>query len=394
MSLVPFAINSLWFILSVPSAVRYYFALHNTKKTQLSLLSKIIRENSSTWYGRKHGFNKIKCYEEFSKKVPLVSYSEIEPLIERVAEGETDVLTTGLPWCFEPTSGSSSRSKLIPYTPALQRDFQNGISVWINNMFLFNPSLITGRSYWSISPAMNSTKITAGGIPVGFDSDLEYLHPFIGKHYSRCVAVPVEVGKLTDRDTFQYCTAAFLLAARDLRFISVWNPTFFLLILSTIRNNWKKIADDLDSGVISLPQDTPDSLTDILQKKWSRNVKRAVKLRKLLAGDFNEGLPKIWKHLTVISCWADVAAAGPAEELKSYFPFSKVIPKGLLATEGFVSLPIEPYTFPVLSITSHFFEFISSDEKIHPAWDVKMGERYSLVLTTGGKLPGLQKPAL
>lgn len=388
MRIVPLLVNVLWFVLSIPAAVKHYWACGNTEKTQRSLLLKIIRENKNTWYGQKCDFSQIKSYEKFRKNVPIISYADIEPMIERIAQGEADVLTRGLPWCFEPTSGSSSKSKLIPYTPALQRDFQNGISAWIVNMFLYHPSLVTGRSYWSISPAMDSTKLFQGAtsVPVGFESDFSYLHPTIGKYYASCVAVPLEVSKLKDRDAFQYCTAAFLLAAGDLRFISVWNPTFLLLIISALENNWNQIAEDLDSGVISLPSDVPTPLAFMLKSKWSKDSNRASEVRRYLSEDFKKGLPKLWKHLAVISCWADVAAAGPAEEVKSFFPASKVIPKGLLATEGFVSLPIEPYSFPLLSITSHFFEFVSSDNKVSPSWALQKGERYSLLLTTGGGL--------
>src|SRR2546430_2972479 len=47
---------------------------------------------------------------------------------------------------------SSGATKLIPYTTALQREFQRAIRAWIADLFLHQPALLCGQAYWSISP--------------------------------------------------------------------------------------------------------------------------------------------------------------------------------------------------------------------------------------------------
>jgi len=61
--------------------------------------------------------------------------------------------------------------------------------------------------------------------------------------------------------------------------------------------------------------------------------------------------------------------------------------KGLLATEGIVSIPIERYQAPVAAVTSHFLEFLDEDSgKYQLVSDLEEGREYSVILTTGGGL--------
>lgn len=91
---------------------------------------------------------------------------------------------------------------------------------------------------------------------------------------------------------------------------------------------------------------------------------------------------RIWPHLRLISCWAGGAAADSIPLLKSYFPNVVIEPKGLLATEAFVSFPYDGQA-SALSLRSHFFEFEKGDS-IFLAHELKAGERYSVVVTTSG----------
>lgn len=90
-----------------------------------------------------------------------------------------------------------------------------------------------------------------------------------------------------------------------------------------------------------------------------------------------------WRNLKVISCWTDAAASLALPRLRAMFPNVAIQPKGLLATEGVVSIPFAG-KYP-LAITSHFFEFVD-DDGIHLAHELREGREYRVVLTTGGGL--------
>jgi hypothetical protein len=67
-------------------------------------------------YGKAHGMREIQKYEEFNKRVPVITYEDIHPLIERISRGEKNILWPGLPIYLAKTSGTTSGTKYIPIT--------------------------------------------------------------------------------------------------------------------------------------------------------------------------------------------------------------------------------------------------------------------------------------
>jgi GH3 auxin-responsive promoter len=94
-------------------------------------------------------------------------------------------------------------------------------------------------------------------------------------------------------------------------------------------------------------------------------------------------VPSLWPNLAAISCWTDAASSLAASELARRFPQVRIEPKGLLSTEGVVSIPFDGVH--VLAYRSHFYE-LQSDGEVIPATDAVTGRRYRVILTTGGGL--------
>ena len=53
-----------------------------------------------------------------------------------------------------------------------------------------------------------------------------------------------------------------------------------------------------------------------------------------------ERIARLWPQLAVISCWANGAASTFVDQVRNLFPGVMIQPKGLIATEAFVSLPL------------------------------------------------------
>ena len=117
-----------------------------------------------------------------------------------------------------------------------------------------------------------------------------------------------------------------------------------------------------------------------LERALTPNKPRAVELRRLGAADSSA----IWPDLVAISCWSDGPAKASAEHLAQLFPQARVHPKGLIATEGIVTIPFEG-NHP-LAIRSHFFEFFDCKEQPRLAHELEAGTEYTVVLTTGAGL--------
>lgn len=94
----------------------------------------------------------------------------------------------------------------------------------------------------------------------------------------------------------------------------------------------------------------------------------------------------LWPRLSLISCWAQAQAAPYAREIRNRFPGIPVQGKGLLATEGLVSIPWQADQAPVLAVLSGFYEFRDASGVAHVADDVRVGEDYELLMTTSSGL--------
>lgn len=299
------------------------------RTVQTRLLSQMLRANADSEFGRRHQFGKLATIEDFQSAVPLSRWDAYAQATERIAAGETGVLTTEPVRLLEPSSGSTAATKLIPYTRTLARQFQAGLQPWLADLYLSHPGLRRGRSYWSVTPAASQpTRQTA--IPIGFEDDAAYLGPIAARLLNQVFAVPRSVARATSMDEFRTRTGQALLAASDLALVSVWNPSFWTLLLDHLQAHPAEVLAGLPAR---------------------RRVSCEGALR---AGDWQA----IWPRLQLISCWADAQAAPAAATLASRHPGVHMQPKGLLATEAIISIPIVAAGGAVLAAGSHFFEFL------------------------------------
>ncbi len=326
--------NGLWTAANFRAWRAFRRARRDPRAAQERILLDFLRRNADTAYGRKHGYRGIDSVDAFRARVPVATYDDFAPWIDRIRNGEPNVLTAEPVLMLEKTSGSSGAAKYIPYTASLRREFQNAIGAWMFDLFTNRPSLLAGRQYWSISPAAREPETTPGGLPVGFEDDTAYLDPLERRVVGWVQAVPGTVARATDMDAWRRRTVEALVRARDLRFISVWNPSFLTLLL-----------DALPAGT------SPRTL---------------------------------WPHLRLVSCWTDGTAGRFVPALADRLPGVEIQGKGLLATEGVISFPETGRPAASPAITSHFLEFLGADGLIRRADELETGGRYRVLLTMGG----------
>ncbi len=379
-----FIFNYLWKLSCFPAWYKYKKSKLDLESAQQNILSKIIKQNEKTTFGAKHAFYSIVTIDQFRKQVPISKYDEYIKYIKQIGYGKERVLVKESVDLFEPTSGSTAATKLIPYTSKLRKDFQKSINVWIYDLFSNYPSLMGGSAYWSISPIIKTKNLDAGNIPVGFDSDSSYLGNFSAKLVNKILAVPEDIKLINDISTFRYVTLLFLLARKDLRFISVWNPTFLTLLFDQLENYWPSLLKDLKNKKLNAPKPIKRSVKQKLLKKLKVSSSR---IRELQALD-EICIKKIWPYLNLVSCWKDGSAINFSKSLKKkYLENIELQGKGLIATEGIISFPLHGKDYPNLAYTSHFFEFLPEfSSKTLLAHELKIGQQYEIIITTNGGL--------
>ena len=90
----------------------------NPLVTQQKVLQNLIQEAQNTAFGKDHNFENITNAKEFAKNVPIRDYEALKPYVDRVVQGEANVLWKGKPMYFAKTSGTTSGAKYIPLTKA------------------------------------------------------------------------------------------------------------------------------------------------------------------------------------------------------------------------------------------------------------------------------------
>ena len=56
---------------------------------------RLMDPNANTTFGKKYDFRSIKDQKTFATRVPIHSYDDLWPYIEKIIAGSSDVLTTG-----------------------------------------------------------------------------------------------------------------------------------------------------------------------------------------------------------------------------------------------------------------------------------------------------------
>ena len=85
-------------------------------ETQNEIFKSLISDAKETVFGKDHHFKKIKTIDDFQKNVPVRDYEDLKSYIDRVKQGEENILWKGKPIYFAKTSGTTSGAKYIPLT--------------------------------------------------------------------------------------------------------------------------------------------------------------------------------------------------------------------------------------------------------------------------------------
>jgi hypothetical protein len=344
------------------SAAAFRRSLPSAAATQERGLVRLLQKNRTSEYGRQYNFGAIGSYREFVRRVPIVNYETLAPLIRRAAEGAPAVLTTEPIVACEETGGSSGGAKLIPYTEAALDAFRRGVGVWLDDLRERFPGITRGSSYWAVSPAGRAPRTTSAGIAIGLD-DFGYLGATLGADIAPTLCVPPIVAALRDLDAWREATALHLLADARLALISVWSPSYLSQLLDYMQTHAPTLAARIAAGFDGRGADPA----------------RAA----LVASALDAATPDcraLWPQLCVLSCWNHAAASAPAAHLAALFPQATLQGKGLLATEGLVSIPLEGAA-PVLAVDSGFVEFLDDQGHARSAADVAIDGEYEILLS-------------
>lgn len=370
-------------------------ALRHPRRAQERLLAQLLEAHETTEYGRKYGLVRTLSLGEFVNRVPIVDFDQggLTPWVERQqSEPWRSILCPGGAQVFEKTSGSSGRSKLIPYNKSLLRSFEFYFRVWVYDLLAHGPRFETFHTFLSVSPAVrtkdeaakaqeisqkkNNKKTNektdrklkspspASSATIGLADDTEYLSLAFRLLLRPFLSVPLSLKTVDDPQGFLDLAAAYLASDSRLEIVSVWHPSFFEILWDHLGDNRQRIAGLLAEGK-KLPQNQTVACYLNSEAKLCPEI--------------------LWPKLKLLSAWSAGYSAGPARRLQDRFSKPLFQGKGLLATEA-------PMTIPLLGqgmvpfLTDVLFEFHDEHGKFFWVDGLNVGQIYSLVISQRGGL--------
>lgn len=373
-------------------------ALNQPELAQAEALRGLLAWAAPTAYGRAHGFERLarlqapgQLWRAYRSSVPLQGHEDLAPWLERMWAGEPGVLVPGQPLAWEATSGSTSGRKLLPITTRYRAELQRATGPWLASLYGGPWGLAGGLGYWSISPAARLAERSPGGIPVGLEDDTAYFSTAERWVVQRLVLQPPGLRGLTSLAAHRHVSLVHLLSQGEaLRLISVWHPSFLSLLLEAATASGEDLARALREGRIQHPELSASEATAAsagLRPDPRRAMAWLGAWERARASGRQVQAQEAFPGLRLLSAWADGPAAGPAAALQAEAPGVAFQPKGLLATEGVLTLPWGEGPGGVAAIRSHALELLPEGGGeplgLHEA---PLGLRATLAMSTGGGL--------
>lgn len=373
---------------------------HFTKdplKAQKAVLKKIVRRNKNCELGKKLNLKDVHSIEDYQRIVPLTTYADYEPYVDRMMEnGEDRIMFSGKNIRYASSSGSVGKPKMLP----------KGINdLWKMQCIGFSASVATAfhwmkknmgvRMYNQVGPlainlsghktADNKLSNGAGQIP------LRYLKPILPFF---CTS-PLELlyPNLEDKLDTSYLHLRFCLENRKVSYLGSIVVTLLTQMFDYLEENWEMMCDDIEKGIINPNIDITPELRKKFEKRFKPNPKRAAELRAEFEKGFEDPIaPRIWPRLQWAYGMMGSNLMVYVEKLRRFIGDNVPIHNmGYAAAEGFFAAPtdlnVNDYVFLPWCL---FFEFIpvnrdddTNEEVERPLLlhELEVGKDYEMIVS-------------
>ena len=314
---------------------------------QWELFRKLISTAKSTEFGLKYDFKSIDSYNQFKERVPIHSYEQIYPYIDRLMKGEQNILwPSEIKWFAKSSGTTNARSKFIPVSADALEDchFKGGkdlISIYVNNR--------------------PEAKMFAGkGLAIGGSHQINEYDPSATSYYGDVSAVIMQ--------NLPLWAQIIRTPSLDVALMDKWEEKIEKMANVT--------ADENVTNISGVPTWTVLLLEKILELKGVSNIH------------------EIWPNLEVF--FHGAVAFTPYRSL-----FNHLIPDSKMqyvetynASEGFFGIQDQSGSEELLLMLDYgiFYEFIpfeNIDDENPPTLtldQVEKGKNYAMIISTNGGL--------
>ncbi|HHH76681.1 MAG TPA: GH3 auxin-responsive promoter family protein, partial [Phycisphaerae bacterium] len=337
---------------------RFLSALANPAETQQMLLRQMLSEFADTDFGRDHNFSAISSYEEFTKAVPIRSYEDLSPYMDKILAGNKKAL---LPdddklLMFAMTSATTGKAKYIPVSQRFLRDIRSGWNV-------FGISALQDHSSAWLRHILQITssvceQLSPTSLPCGAISGL--LAKTQKRIVRRMYPAPSGCPEIADAETRFYTLLRYA-AVKDVAIITTANPSSTIKLIETGQSHTERLIRDIADGTFNPPGSLDGTAATFHPPKampaLARRIDQAVaRDGRLLPGH-------LW-NLSFLANWTGGTLKLYLPRLRDLFGDVPIRDIGLVASEGRFSLPlVDNSPAGPAEITANFLEFIPADQR-------------------------------
>nr|WP_041705095.1 MULTISPECIES: GH3 auxin-responsive promoter family protein [Clostridium] len=365
---------------------RFNRQTQNCRKVNEKVLFKILKSNAKSEIGIKFNFKDIKSIDDFKKQVPLTQYGYYESYIERMANGQKNILTSDNVEYFGHTSGTTGKQKLIPCTKRGRKIASKYMALLINKYSYdnFKENWNYGKGLMIADIVM--TTYTKGGIPIcsatsGGMNGIKYILPYL-------YTSPLEVMTIKDREDALYLHLLFALEEVKLLYISGVFISNILDLFRVLESKYESLVRDIRRGCIRSSLNIDENTRINLNKHLSPNASRADQLEREFKKGFKGISVRIWPNMAYIATVTGANFSIYDDKVNYYTNSLPIYSPGYAATEAMIG--INPYVNKIRYVIipdTVFYEFIPIKEKNKKSEDtfcldeLEIGEKYEIVIT-------------
>lgn len=352
---------------------RFFSGLKQPMKYQENILSKILRANKYTEFGRMHGFSRISNISDYQRKIPVRSYDEFTTFIHKVKQGESNVLTKEDPIFFATTSGTTSAMKWIPITYTQKRAMTMGNLIFGYFLLENHPGCLRRR--WLSLVARAYDGLTDSGIPWGSLTgySLETTPRLMKQAY------PPRLSRDRDFERKYYLISRYALG-HSIGSVLCADITTIKCLCDFINNHKESLIRDIYDGTASY------SSPELRGMKFRPDRERARELNRICESGENQFIPKnYWPHVDFVLTITGGFAKHYHNEIRYLFGEHVSLEEpGILGSEGRYSISTDPTitTRGIVAYSVQFLEFMDVETRAVVTLDkVTQGREYEIILT-------------
>ncbi|GMI66779.1 FAR-RED INSENSITIVE 219, JASMONATE RESISTANT 1 [Hibiscus trionum] len=383
-------------ILDVEMVVRDFEAMtEDAENVQRETLKLILEENGCAEYLQNLGLNGRTDPESFKACVPLVTHKDLEPYIQRVADGDFSPILTGKPiTALSRSSGTTQgKSKYLPFNDKLM---ETTLQMYRTSFAFRNREfpIENGKALQFIYSS-KQTK-TKGGLYAGTGTT----HIFRNSQFKNAMKAmqsqscsPDEVIFTPDFHQSLYChLLCGLLFREEIQLVSSTFAYSIVLAFRTFEQVWEELCADIREGVLSSRVTFP-SVRSAMAKLLKPDPELADLIEKKCSGLSNwYGLiPEIFPNVKYMYGIMTGSMELYLKKLRHYAADVPLVTGDYGASEGWIganihpTLPPESATYAVLPNIG-YFEFIPLKQNVEEPnpiglTEVKVDEEYEVIIT-------------